>query len=57
MVAPLLSRRRPQPKGGRRWVNDRAALNGILYVLCGGIRCRMLPPELALVCWNYVPRS
>src|SRR4028118_697219 len=43
MVAPLLPRRRAQPKGGRPWVDDRAALNGILYVLRSGIPRRMLP--------------
>ncbi len=33
MIAPLLPKRRPPPKGARPWVDDRAALNGILYVL------------------------
>ena len=55
MVAPLLPPRRPQPKGGRPWVDDRAALNGILYVLRSGIPWRMLPPELGygsgVTCW------
>ena len=33
VVAPLLPRRRAQPKGGRPWIDDRATLNGVLYVL------------------------
>ena len=56
MVAPLLPRRRPQPKGGRPWVDDRATLNGILYVLRSGIPWRMLPTELGygsgVTCWR-----
>ena len=56
IVAPLLPRRRPQPKGGRPWVDDRATLNGILYVLRTGIPWRMLPTELGygsgVTCWR-----
>jgi transposase len=56
MVAPLLPQRRPQPKGGRPWVDDRATLNGILYVLRGGIPWRMLPTALGygsgVTCWR-----
>lgn len=37
VVAPLLPRRRAQPRGGRPWVDDRATLNGVLYVLRTGI--------------------
>ena len=46
MVAPLLPPRGPQPRGGRPWVDDQATLNGILYVLRGGILWRMLPTGL-----------
>ena len=46
VVAPLLPRRRAQPKGGRPWVGDRATLNGVLYVLRTGIAWRHLPTEL-----------
>jgi transposase len=56
MVGPLVPHRRPQPKGGRPWVDDRATLNGILYVLRSGIPWRMLPPELGygsgVTCWR-----
>ena len=46
VVAPLLPRRRAQPRGGRPWVDDRATLNGVLYVLRTGIAWRHLPTEL-----------
>ncbi len=56
VVAPLLPRRRAQPKGGRPWVDDRAVLNGILYVLRTGIPWKLLPPELGwgsgVTCWR-----
>ncbi len=56
MVGPLLPRRHPQPKGGHPWVDDRATLNGILYVLRSGIPWRMLPIELGygsgVTCWR-----
>ena len=55
-VGPLLPRRRAQPRGGRPWVDDRATLNGILYVLRSGIPRRMLPTELGygsgVTCWR-----
>ena len=48
VVAPLMPRRRAQPRGGRPWVDDRATLNGVLYVLRTGIAARRqgvrLPP-------------
>jgi transposase len=56
MVAPLLPATRAQPKGGRPWVDDRATLNGILYVLRGGMPWRLLPTELGygsgVTCWR-----
>ncbi len=56
MVAPLLPRRRPQPKGGRPWVDDRATLNGILYVLRMDILWKLLPTGLGygsgVTCWR-----
>jgi transposase len=47
----------PSPKGGRRRsVDDRAALNGILYVLQSGIPWEELAQELGLgsgmTCWR-----
>ncbi len=45
-IAPLLPAEPPKPKGGRPRVNDRAALNGILYVLRTGIQWKHLPTEL-----------
>ncbi len=56
VVAPLLPRRRAQPRGGRPWVDDRATLNGVLYVLRTGIAWRYLPTELGwgsgVTCWR-----
>ena len=56
MVGPLLPGRRAQLKGGRPWVDDRATLNGILFVLRSGIPWRMLPTELGygsgVTCWR-----
>ena len=45
-IAPLLPPEPPKPKGGRPRVSDRAALNGILYVLRTGIQWKHLPTEL-----------
>jgi transposase len=45
MVAPRLPRHRAQPRGGRPWMDDRATLNGVLYVLRTGIAWRHLPPS------------
>ena len=56
VVVPLLPRRRAQPRGGRPWVDDRATLNGVLYVLRTGIAWRHLPTELGwgsgVTCWR-----
>src|SRR4051812_42460014 len=58
MVGPLLPRSRAQPKGGRPWVDDRATLNSILYVLRSEIPWRMLPTEFGygsgVSCWRHV---
>ena len=57
-IEPLLPRRAEQPKGGRPWVSDRAALGGILYVLETGIQWKRLPTELGYgsgtTCWRRV---
>ena len=56
VVEPLLPKRRLHRKGGRPWVDDRAVLTGILFVLRRGIPWRMLPPEMAcgsgVTCWR-----
>ena len=56
VVEPLLPKRRVSKKGGRPWVDDRAVLTGILFVLRSGIPWRMLPPEMGcgsgVTCWR-----
>src|SRR5918997_6723048 len=56
VVGPLLPRRRAQPRGGRPWVDDRATLNGVLYVLRTGVAWRHVPTELGwgsgVTCWR-----
>lgn len=56
VVEPRLPRRRRNPKGGRLWVLDRAALNGILFVLTTGIGSERLRQELdygaGVTCWR-----
>ena len=53
---PLLPPHPPQPKGGRRWIADRAVLCGIIYVLKTGIQWQLLPTELGggsgSTCWR-----
>ncbi|WP_075123018.1 IS5 family transposase [Burkholderia paludis] len=56
-LEPLIPVFKPSPKGGRRrTVDDRAALNGILYVLQTGIQWEDLPQELGfgsgMTCWR-----
>lgn len=57
-IEPLLPRRPPQPKGGRPWVSDRAALGGIIFVLETGMPWKRLPTELGygsgITCWRRV---
>lgn len=56
IVEPLLPTHPPQPKGGRPWVDDRAALTGIVFVLRSGIPWTMLPAEMGcgsgITCWR-----
>lgn len=60
VVAPLLPKRRVSRKGGRPWVDDRAVLTGILFVLRSGIPWKMLPPEMGcgsgVTCWRRLRR-
>lgn len=56
-LEPLIPVFIPSPKGGRRrTVDERAALNGILYVLQTGIPWEDLPQELGfgsgMTCWR-----
>src|SRR5438445_72514 len=55
VVEPLLPPHPMSPKGGAPRRNDRSCLEGILYVLKGGIPWRMLPKEFgvsASTCWR-----
>lgn len=54
-VEPLLPKHKPSPKGGHPRCNDRQCLEGILYVLRGGIAWRLLPQEFGVsssTCWR-----
>ena len=54
-VKPRLTVHRPSPKGGRRFCDDRKCLEGILYVLRGGIPWRLLPKSFGVspsTCWR-----
>ena len=56
-LEPLLPQWQPSAKGGRRRsVDDRAALNGILFVLQTGIPWEDLPKQLGygcgMTCWR-----
>ena len=52
---PLLPPHRPRPRGGRPPVDDRVALDGILFVLKTGIGWEDLPREIGcsgMTCWR-----
>lgn len=55
-IEPLLPAHPRSAKGGRPRVSDRAALNGILYILKTGIPWEALPPEMncgsGMTCWR-----
>jgi transposase len=55
-IAPLLPPPRPRPKGGRRPIENWAALTGILFVLRSGLPWEMLPAEMGcgcgMSCWR-----
>ncbi|WP_435105598.1 IS5 family transposase, partial [Nocardiopsis synnemataformans] len=57
LIQPLLPRHEPPPeRGGRPRVDDRKALQGILFVLHTGIQWEFLPQELGfgsgMTCWR-----
>src|SRR4051812_14054687 len=57
IVKPLLPRHKARPgKRGRRPVDDRACLTGIVFVLKSGIPWEMLPQEMGcgsgVTCWR-----
>ena len=56
LIAPLLTERPPRPKGGRPPVDDRKALEGIVFVLRTGIPWASLPKQMGLgsgmTCWR-----
>ena len=56
LIAARLPTRRPSPTGGRRRIDDRAALTGILFDLKTGIPWEYLPRELGcgsdMNCWR-----
>src|SRR3954447_8665935 len=55
-IAPPLPPPPPRPKGGRRPIENRAALTGILFVLRSGVPWEMLPAEMGcgcgMSCWR-----
>jgi transposase len=53
-VQPHLPVRAPQPKGGRRWVDDRECLEGVLWLLRSGARWVDIPIDLPSpsTCWR-----
>src|ERR687884_1023425 len=56
IIEPLLPAPKPRPKGGRRPLDNRAALTGIIFVLKSGIPWEMLPLEMGcssgVTCWR-----
>ena len=55
-IEPLIPKQRPRRGPGRRPVDDRKVLCGILFVLYTGIRWEWLPAELGfgcgMTCWR-----
>ncbi len=53
-IAPLLPKAKPKPKGGRPRADDRACLEGILWILRTGARWKDLPETFPAYasCWR-----
>lgn len=55
-IAPLLPAHPAQPRGGRPWIDDRAALAGVIYALKTGTPWRLIRAELGfgsgVTCWR-----
>jgi len=55
-IEPLLPTHRPQPKGGRPPVDDRACLRGLIFILRSGMAYSLLPTEVfgvsGVTCWR-----
>jgi len=55
-LEPLISKPVRSPRGGRPRLDDRAVLNGILFVLASGIPWEELPQSLGfgsgMTCWR-----
>ena len=53
-IEPLIPKRKPSKKGGRRRVEDRRCFKGILWVLRSGARWKDLPPQYPspATCWR-----
>ena len=54
MIEPLIPPRPPRPKGGRPPADDRACLEGILWILKTGARWRDMPDQYPhhSTCWR-----
>lgn len=57
-IAPFLTHHPAHPRGGRPWADDRACLEGILWILRSGARWRDLPKQYpsASTCWRRLAR-